>query len=409
MSGHSLERDTALRGRARTVIPGGMYGHQNATLLPEGFPQYFAEGAGCRVRDVDGNEYIDFMCSYGPILLGHQHPVVEEAVRGQLARGDCFNGPGAAMVELAERLVKRVAHADWALFQKNGTDATTLCVTVARAATGRSKVLVAAGAYHGAAPWCTPIPAGVVAEDRANIGTFAYNDLAGLRDAADAAGDDLAAVLVSPLKHDVFVDEELVDPDFARGLRALCDERGALLLLDEVRAGLRMGRGGSWEALGVAPDLSAWSKALANGYPIAAVLGGDATRDAATQVFSTGSFWFSALPMVAALATLEQADREDAHRRVVEAGERFRAGLAEQSKRHDLSLRQSGPPQMPMLLFDDDPQFEIGRAFTASAARRGVYLHPYHNLFLCAAHDDAAIDAALERTDDAFRDARDAR
>lgn len=405
MSSTSLPRDAALRTRARAVIPGGMYGHQNATLLPEGFPQYFVEGSGCRVRDVDGNEYIDFMCSYGPILLGHRHPAVEEAVRGQLARGDCFNGPGPAMVELAERLVDRVAHADWALFQKNGTDATTLCVTIARAATGRSVVLVAAGAYHGSAPWCTPIPAGVVAEDRVNVATFPYNDLAALRAAADAAGDDLAAVLVSPLKHDVFVDEELVDPDFARGLRALCDERGALLLLDEVRAGLRMGRGGSWEAIGVAPDLSAWSKALANGYPIAAVLGADAQREAATQVFATGSFWFSALPMVAALATLAEADSVDAYAGMVAAGERLRAGLSEQSKAHGLSLRQSGPPQLPMLLFDDDPQFETGRVFTASAVRRGVYLHPYHNLFLCAAHDDAAVDAALERTDDAFRDA----
>jgi glutamate-1-semialdehyde 2,1-aminomutase len=403
---HSLKRDTALRERARAVIPGGMYGHQNATMMPEGFPQYFVEGSGCRVRDVDGNEYIDFMCSYGPVLLGHRHPAVEDAVHTQLARGDCFNGPGPSMVELAERLVDRVGHADWALFQKNGTDATTLCVTIARAATGRRKLLVASGAYHGAAPWCTPIPAGVVAEDRANIGTFVYNDLAGLREAADAAGDELAAVLVSPLKHDVFVDEEMVDPDFARGLRSLCDERGALLLLDEVRAGLRMARGGSWEALGVAPDLSAWSKALANGYPIAAVLGAEAHREAATQVFSTGSFWFSTLPMVAALATLEAADAEDAHTRVVRAGERFRKGLTAQSASHDLPLRQSGPPQMPMLLFDNDPQFEIGRRFTASAARRGVFLHPYHNLFLCAAHDDAAIDAALAHTDEAFRDAK---
>ncbi len=402
---HTLRRDTALRARARAVIPGGMYGHQNATMMPEGFPQYFVEGSGCRVRDVDGNEYIDFMCSYGPIFLGHRHPRVEAAVHAQLARGDCFNGPGPAMVELAERLVAQIAHADWALFQKNGTDATTLCVTIARAATERSTILVAAGAYHGSAPWCTPIPTGVIPEDRAKITTFPYNDLGALREAADAAGDDLAAVLVSPFRHDVFVDEELVDPDFARGLRELCDERGALLLLDEVRAGLRMGRGGSWDALGVEPDLSAWSKALANGYPIAAVFGDETLREAATQVFSTGSFWFSSLPMVASLATLEAADAEGAYARVVRAGERFRAGLASQSKTHGLPLRQSGPPQMPMLLFDDDPGFEIGRHFTAAAARRGVYLHPFHNLFLCAAHDDDAIDEALERTDDAFRDA----
>ncbi len=401
---HPLDRDAALRARAAAVIPGGMYGHQNATLLPPDYPQYFVEGAGCRVRDVDGNEYIDFMCSYGPIFLGHRHPVVEERARQQAARGDCLNGPGPAMVELAERLVARVDHADWALFQKNGTDATTLCVTIARAATERRGVLVAEGSYHGAAPWCTPIPAGVIAEDRAHQRTFRYNDLASARRAAEACDGDLAAIVVTPLKHDVFFDEELALPEFAKGLRALCDETGALLVIDEVRAGFRMGRGGSWESIGVAPDLSAWSKALGNGYAIAAVLGAERAREAASQVFSTGSFWFSSVAMHAALATLEAADAEDAHTRVCVAGERFRAGLDEQATRHGFSLRQSGPAQMPMLLFDDDPGFETGRAFCGAAARHGVFLHPFHNLFLCAAHSDAEIDAALERTEDAFRD-----
>ena len=142
--------DAMLRARAQLVVPGGMWGHLNAARLPEGYPQFFASAEGCRVRDVDGREYIDFMCSWGPILLGHRHPEVQAAADAQAAKGDCFNGPGEVMVELAEDLVAMLPHADWAMFQKNGGDATTCCETIARAGTGRRKVLVARGSYHGA-------------------------------------------------------------------------------------------------------------------------------------------------------------------------------------------------------------------------------------------------------------------
>ena len=281
-----------------------MYGHQSAASLPAAYPQFMRGGRGARIWDVDGNEYVDLMCSYGPVVLGHQHPRVEEAAAAQAALGDCQNGPGPVMVDLAELLVRTVRHADWAMFAKNGTDATTMCCTIARAQTGRRKILVAAGAYHGAAPWCTPRPAGVTPQDRANLGYYTYNDLASVRQAAAEAGDDLAAILVSPFKHDAGYDQELVDPEFARGLRALCDATGAALILDDVRCGFRLHLGSSWEPIGVDPDLSAWSKAIANGHPLAAVLGNDAFRDGARQVFVTGSFWFSAVPMAAAIATI---------------------------------------------------------------------------------------------------------
>ena len=152
--------DQALRARARRVVPGGMTGHLNAASLPTGYPQFFARGQGCRLWDVDGREYIDFMCGWGPNLLGYRHPEVEAAAQAQAAQGDCLNGPTERFVELAEALVDTIAHADWVMFQKNGTDATTVALMVARAATGRRKVLAAHGSYHGATPWCTPVPAG---------------------------------------------------------------------------------------------------------------------------------------------------------------------------------------------------------------------------------------------------------
>jgi glutamate-1-semialdehyde 2,1-aminomutase len=384
------------------VIPNGMYGHQSAARLPEGYPQFFERGLGCRVWDVDGNEYVDFMCSYGPIILGHRHPVVDALAARQADLIDCGSGPSHLVVELAEALVNTVDHATWALFAKNGTDATTTCVTVARATTGHRKVLVAEGAYHGSAPWCTPIPAGVTPEDRAHLARFRYNDLASVEAAAAEAGDDLAAVVVSPFRHDVFVDQELADPAFAQGLRRICDQTGALLILDDVRAGFRLAPGGSWEPLGVAPDLSAWSKAIANGYALAAVLGNDRAREGAEKIYTTGSFWFSAVSMAAALATLEQLRTSDAVAVMTRAGQRLRDGLAAQAADHGLAIRQSGPPQMPLLLFADDPKFGRGKRFAAEAARRSVYLHPWHNWFLSTAHTDADIDWALDRTDAAF-------
>ena len=141
--------DQRLRERARAVIPGGMYGHQSAALLPAAYPQFMRGGRGARVWDVDGNEYVDLMCSYGPVVLGHRHPAVEAAAAEQAGLADCQNGPGAVMVDLAELLVGTVEHADWAMFAKNGTDATTICCTIARAHSGRQKILVATGA----APW----------------------------------------------------------------------------------------------------------------------------------------------------------------------------------------------------------------------------------------------------------------
>jgi glutamate-1-semialdehyde 2,1-aminomutase len=382
-----------------------MYGHQNAANWPAAFPQFLERGRGSRIWDVDGREYIDFVCSFGPIVLGHAHPAVEAAVERQRAQADCQNGPSPRMVELAERLVDLVPHADWAMFAKNGTDATTLAVSIARAATGRRKVLVARGAYHGSAPWCTPRPAGTTAEDRAHLIPFVYNDLASVESAADQAGGDLAAILVSAFRHDARFDQEECDPAFARGVRAVCDRRGAALILDDVRAGFRLHLGGSWEPLGVRPDLSAYSKAIANGYPLAAVLGRDSLRDPAQQVFVTGSFWFAAVPMAAAIATLEALDTGRGIERMARTGALLREGLGRQARAHGLRVRQTGPVQLPFMTFAADTAagtFDRANVFTAEAARRGVWLHPWHNWFMSAAHTEADVSQALEATDAAF-------
>jgi glutamate-1-semialdehyde 2,1-aminomutase len=307
------------------------------------------------------------------------------------------------MVELAERLVARVPHADWAMFQKNGTDATTACVMIARAGTGRRSILIARGSYHGAAPWCTPVPAGTTDADRAHQIHFVYNDIESLRAAAERAGDDLAAVIVTGFRHDNVVDQELPDPAFARAVRAVCDTRGAALIVDDVRAGFRLHRGGSWETVGVRADLAAWSKAIANGHALAAVTGSDQWRDAASRIFITGSFWCAAVPMAAAVATLDRLDELDAIAHMERLGQRLRDGLDALADTHGVGLRQSGPVQMPLLLFDGDKGFRIGSAFCSAALKAGAFLHPRHNMFLCAAHTDADIDRVLEAAEAGFR------
>jgi glutamate-1-semialdehyde 2,1-aminomutase len=400
MTEPNRKQHQALQARAERVIPNGVYGH--GALIPPAHPRFYSRGEGCRVWDVDGNEYVDFMCGYGPNLLGMCEPRVEAAAERQRKLGDSFNGPTERMVELAEVLTGRIRHAEWGLFCKNGTDATTLASTVARAATGRRKLLVAGGAYHGAAPWCTPSDGGVLEEDRAHLLTYDYNDLQSVDRALAQAGDDFAGIVVSPFRHDAFHDQELVTPEFARGLRERCDAGDAALILDEVRAGFRLVKAGSWEHLGVDADLSAWGKAMGNGYAISVTLGSEAYRDAVAQVYATGSFWYASVPMAAALETIRIVDGDDVVAGLVAQGQRLRDGWNAQAKAHGFSIRQTGPVQMPLVMFDDDDDLAKVTMWASEAVRRGVYVHPWHNMFLCAAHKEADIDFALERTNDAF-------
>ena len=195
-------KSMALFERARRVIPAGIYGHTTpAQLVPTEFPYYAARAEGCRYWDADGREYLDFLCSYGPIVLGYRHPEVEEAAERQRREGDCFNHPTALMVELAERLVSLVDFAAWCVFGKNGSDMTTWAVQVAREFTGRKKVLRARQSYHGSHAWCTPGHGGLIEEDRMHVHDFVWNDSTASRNSLAASrsgcGDHHDAVSAS--------------------------------------------------------------------------------------------------------------------------------------------------------------------------------------------------------------------
>jgi glutamate-1-semialdehyde 2,1-aminomutase len=396
-------RNKQLIDRAVQVMPGGVYGHQSTAMLPDAFPQFFARAEGARLWDADGNQYIDYMCGYGPNLLGYRHERVEAAAASQQRLGDTMTGPSEVMVDLAEKFVSLIGHADWAMFCKNGTDATSMAVVIARAHSARRKILIARRTYHGSAPWCTPRPAGILAADRAHIAYYEYNDPDSLKAAFDAAPGDVAAVMATAFRHEIFEDQALPNPEFARAARRLCDESGALLIVDDVRAGFRLARDCTWSTVGVQPDLSAWGKVIANGYPLSALLGAEKVRAAARSIFATGSFWFGAVPMAASLATLKEIENTDYLERLIATAQMLRDGLDRQALSHGFTLRQSGPPQMPQIFFEDDPDFRLKYCWTEEALTRGVHLHPYHNMFVSAAHTEGEVIATLHATDEAFQ------
>ena len=289
MLSNSLPKDAALRTRAQQVIPGGMYGHLNVARLPPGYPQFFARAEGChplgRRRQRLCRLHVRLRADGAglPATARSRQPRA-----AQRALGDCMNGPVGAPGRTGRDCWSAPwPHADWALFQKNGTDATTLCVTIARAATGKRKMLVARGAYHGAAPWCTPIAGRRRPPRTAPISCITTTTTStAWRPPPKARGGDLAA------RHRLGLPARLRQRpgDCRPGLRAAARADSAMtpsaaLILDDVRAGFRLDLGGSWEPLGVRPDLAAYSQGDRQRLPLAAVTGSDRFRDAATTVF----------------------------------------------------------------------------------------------------------------------------
>jgi len=408
ISHRGFQRTEELFARARRVVPGGIYGHQSPRMLVDGaYPYFFERGEGARVWDVDGNEYVDYMCSYGPIVLGHNHPAVEAAAEAQRRNGNCFNGPTPLWVELAEHLVSITPWAAWASFAKNGSDVCTWAIEVARAHTGRAKIVKAKGAYHGTHAWTTPLPAGTTAADTADVLTFRWNDAADLERVLRSAQSDVAGVILTPFRHEAFHDQEMPAPGFLARVRELCDAHGAVFVLDDVRAGFRLDLRGSGAFFGFEPDLSCYCKAIANGYALSACVGREKLREAAERVFFTGSYFTSGVPMAAALACLRELERTRGIERMDRLGRTLRDGLDRQAAAHRLEIRQSGPPAIPFLSFAaDEGRFARSRVFCAESCRRGVYFHPHHNWFLSAAHTEEDVRFTLEATDEAFAEVR---
>jgi len=276
MKTYTYKKSVALFDRAVQVIPCGIYGHLSpAPLVPvEHYPFYMARAKGARFWDVDGNEFIDYLCAYGPMVLGYNDPRVDAAAKAQLEKGNCVTAPGTAMVELAEALVDLVDGMSWAFFAKNGGDITSYSLMVARAATGRKKIILVRGGYHGVAPWAQPMGhAGIMQEDKDLYLYVDWNDFEGFQKVVKENRGQIAGFISTPYHHPTFQDSVMPAEGYWKSIETLCRKEGIVIIVDDVRCGFRLDLAGSHKYFGFNPDLVCYCKAIANGYPIAAVVG----------------------------------------------------------------------------------------------------------------------------------------
>jgi glutamate-1-semialdehyde 2,1-aminomutase len=421
-----MTRSAEIMERARGIFPGGVSSPVRAFGGVGGQPFVVARGEGARIWDVDGREYIDYVLSWGPLVLGHAAPVVLDALRETMERGTSFGIPTGLELELAELVRERMPHVAMMRFVSSGTEATMSAVRLARAATGRDYILKFDGNYHGhadsflvkagsgVATLGLPNSPGVPAALAALTLTAPYNDLDAARAVAATHGDRLAAIIVEPVAGNVgFIAPEA---DFLPGLRALADETGAVLIFDEVMTGFRIAPGGARERFGVTADLTTLGKVIGGGLPVAAYGG---RRDLMTQVAPTGPVYQAGtlsgnpLAMAAGLATLT-ALTPALHERVARRTTELVAGLCGVAARHGVPFTASSIGSMwgfffhtgPVRSYDDAKQADVAlfRKVFHAALERGVYFAPsaFEAAFMSAAHGPAEISATVERFDAAL-------
>jgi glutamate-1-semialdehyde 2,1-aminomutase len=420
-----------LFARAVRLMPGGVNSPVRAFRAVGGLPRFIDRARGARVWDVDGREYIDYIGSWGPLLLGHAHPAVVAAIADQAARGTSFGAPTALEVEMAETLGRLVPSIEMVRMVNSGTEATMAAVRLARGATGRPRVVKFEGCYHGhadsflvkagsgAATFGTPDSPGVTegtARDTVNV---RYNDVAGVRAAFAAHAGSIAAVIVEPVAGNMGVVPPY--PGFLEALREVCWTDGALLIFDEVMTGFRVARGGAQERYGVTPDLTTLGKVIGGGLPVAAYGG---RRELMAQVspsgpvYQAGTLSGNPLSMAAGLAALREIERDARlYERLENAGAELEGRLSGQIVRQGLPCRIARVASMWTLFFSDrdiSSWDDAARADTARFARffqgaldSGVLIAPsqFEANFISAAHTAADIETTAAALGRALEDA----
>jgi glutamate-1-semialdehyde 2,1-aminomutase len=397
-----FDRSMAYLERAERVIPlGSQTFSKSRTQFPYGVSPYFVTHArGSRVWDVDGNEYIDFINSLASVTLGYQDPDVTAAVREQLEQGVIFSLPHTIEAEVAEAICEMVPCAELVRFGKNGSDATSGAVRLARAFTGRDRIAVCG--YHGWQDWYIGTTARnrvVPHATRALTHTFTFNDLESLRKLLAQHPNEFAAVILEPMN----VTEPA--PGFLAGVKEIAHANGALLVFDETITGFRYANGGAQEYFGVTPDLATFGKGLANGYPVSAVAGRRDVMKLMEEIFFSFTFGGETLSLAAARATLRKLRESNVIGTMRARGERLIAGVRERIERSKLSelLSISGHPTWSFLIIKDVPgatQWQTKTLFMQEMFERGILSYGSHNISY--AHSDADIDALLGAYDEIF-------
>lgn len=402
---YSKSREAYLR--ACKVIPSGIYGHQGPAegcYTPvEAWPLFSQRAKGAYFWDLDGNRMIDYMCGYGPNILGYGDPDVDAAAAAQRQLEDCVTAPSTKMIEFAELLVATVASADWAFFAKNGGDVTTLAVMTARAHTRRKKIVFFKGYYHGVDAWAQKKDySGILEEDVMHNLYVDWNDADALGELFDRYKGEIAAVISQPYMHGNFADNTLPAEGFWQKVRKLCDDNGSLLIIDDVRAGFRLDLRGSDRFFGFEADLICFCKALANGYNVSALCGKEFLKGAVSGISYTGSYWLSAVPFAAGIACIEKMKRLDLPKLLDEKGRKLGAGLRAAGEKYGFDLHVSGMPSLFYLRLADDPSLMLHQEWIAECVKRGVFLTTHHNHFLNYALSDEDIAQTIAVADEAF-------
>jgi len=390
-----LSRSYELKAKAERLIPGCS---QTFSKGPSQFvqgvaPVYLARGRGSHVWDVDGNEYIDYAMALGPIILGHNYPAVTEAVTRQLQDGSIFSLPHPLEVEVAEMLVDIIPCAEMVRFGKNGSDVTAAAVRVARAYTGRE--LVACCGYHGWQDWyigTTTRRRGVPRAVQELTLTFEYNNSESLARLFAQYPDQIATVIMEPIG----VQEPI--PGFLRQVEELTRRHGALLVFDEVVTGFRIALGGAQQHFGVTPDLACFGKAMANGFPLSAIVGRRDVMELFNEIFFSFTFGGETVSLAAAKATIGVMRERDVIAHLWEQGQRLKDGylvLAREYGLAKLTECQGLPPRTVAVFRDEQGQESLlmKSLFMQECLKRGVLFSGVQNI--CFSHSAADIDTTL--------------
>lgn len=392
----NLKNSEKLYEEALDVIPGAILGIRRPYNFVEGeYPIFFDTATGGRVTDVDGNDYIDFLCAYGPIIIGHREKEIDDAVIAQIQdKGFCMSLTQPMQNTLANKLRELIPSCEKSVFVKTGSDATTTAVRIARGYTKRMKILRCG--YHGWHDWCVEVKGGIPEKLYEDVLEFEYNNLDQVKSMMETHGSEVAAIIVTPFGHPLAHKVQYPKAGFLEGLKEIAHQNGAVLIFDEVRTGFRLSLGGAQAEFGVTPDLSVFGKAMANGYAISAVVGKAEIMDVLEhEVFLSSTFFPNSLAQVAALKTIEILERDHVLDVIREKGKDFATKVRTVLAESGVPCELSGDPWMPFITFTRDPEKkykQLRTQFYQELIRRKVFLQPFHHGYIAYRHTQEDLD-----------------